>query len=496
MIYVTLLFIVLSFLLGYKRLSSASIRFMFGIMIGWAMSFLFFILYLSKFNYYHNSINAFFNFSPGTWNHLVLTNFNPMLLIRLMNGGVALFHYSLLCFAVSFVGLPIKWRHARIYVGLAIVPAAQLIFFDPAFNVWLQHAAGTSPDGLQLMLRALSWVLQNAKYVYMLLTFALMIHYLIRYPKIRFLKNYTVYHISILAFVAIVHTMLFAWAPQNLVRATVLPYYHNYLQPPISAYPMLLSIFPYVVFTALALLVFMIYRYNSIEAYYRNRNIHINKSIDTASLGTRAFTHALKNHLLAVRSEADYLQERHADDRETCYSLELIDRSVAQALQSIDHASRQLSAISLSLVPLPLSGPVRQAVSRIQAEHPGLPIALSADAAEIYAYVDEKQMTETVYNLLLNAAEALAKQDNKQIAVTISLHNGWGIITVADNGPGIAAEQLDTIFSPFYSTKSSVNNWGIGLSFCHKIVSGHDGKISVDSGAGQGTVFKIYLPVL
>ncbi|CAH0118979.1 Adaptive-response sensory-kinase SasA [Paenibacillus sp. CECT 9249] len=500
MIYLTLIFLIFSLLFTYRRLNNQSIRFMYGIIVGWTVSFFCLILYLSKFNYYHNIINSIFNFSPGTWNYLVLTNFNTDLLIRLLNGGVILFHYSLLCFAVSFAGTRKKWNNKAIYPVITVISLAQIVFYDPAVNVWMQNAIGGLPEHAAAWsnsaVNAANNVFQYMKYIYILLTFALMIHDYLTYPKIRFLKNYALYHIYILVFVAVVHSMLFPWAPKNLVRATFLRGFYNYLQPPIGAYPLILSIFPYVVFMALALLAYIIYRYNSIEAYHKNHSMQINKSIDTASLGTRAFTHALKNHLLAVRAETEYLKDKHSGDGETTYSLKLIDDSVGQALDSIDFAARQLGSIELNLQPLSLSAPIGPAMARMRAEHEHIRIFYRSEAESALAYLDEKHMGEVVYNIFTNAAEAAEDKQRLQITVETKRQNGWGTISIADNGPGIPAEQLELIFSPFFTTKSSVTNWGIGLSFCHKIVEGHDGKITAESEPGQGTTFKIYLPLV
>ncbi|MOA12919.1 Sensor protein ZraS [compost metagenome] len=109
--------------------------------------------------------------------------------------------------------------------------------------------------------------------------------------------------------------------------------------------------------------------------------------------------------------------------------------------------------------------------------------------------MDEKQMTEVCLNIIKNAIEAMHMQHDKKITITIEDQDKWGCITIADNGPGIPQEYINDIFSPFFSTKSSANNWGVGLSYCHKMVSKHQGKIEVISHLKAGTTFKILLPI-
>ena len=56
-------------------------------------------------------------------------------------------------------------------------------------------------------------------------------------------------------------------------------------------------------------------------------------------------------------------------------------------------------------------------------------------------------------------------------------------------------ENLDKIFIPFYSTGNRQENWGLGLSYCYRVIMAHQGRIFVDSNVGQGTTVKILLPL-
>lgn len=60
----------------------------------------------------------------------------------------------------------------------------------------------------------------------------------------------------------------------------------------------------------------------------------------------------------------------------------------------------------------------------------------------------------------------------------------------------IEDENIGKIFTPFFSTKSSITNWGIGLAFCYRVIEVHDGKLTVESQVGEGTTFSIALPII
>lgn len=472
---------------------------MYGIILAWALSFTSFVLYLSKFNYYQNIISSFFSFSPGAWNYLVLTNFNPNLLIRLLNGGVLLFSFSLLCFAVSFTRTSRKLRNAPIYIAITVISVTQLLFFDPSVQIRLQMTIGDMPADLSAFFKEaiilLSQLFKYINYAYLIGSFLLMLNFYFNYPKIKFIKNYALFHILILASVAIIHFLIFSWAPKNLVIATVLDGYYNYLQPNVSSYSFVFRIFPYLVILALTFMVYIMYRYSSIEAYNKSHDIQINNSIDTASLGVKAFTHSLKNHLLAIQFEAEFLKDNKTD-KESLHSLNLILASCSKGMESINYAANKLQAIKLNLQQQLLNIPVNEALARLNLEHSYLKVILHAEKELPLCYIDSYYMSEVIANLLENAVESLSKQSSGQITVTLSERNNWAIIAIHDDGPGIAEEHLEMVFSPFFTTKASVNNWGIGLSYCHKIVAGHDGKIIAESNSDHGTTFKIFLPVI
>lgn len=108
--------------------------------------------------------------------------------------------------------------------------------------------------------------------------------------------------------------------------------------------------------------------------------------------------------------------------------------------------------------------------------------------------IDQELLSRVLINLLKNAMEAVAERaGNKEITVSSTIEASGNIaISVADNGMGIAPEDLTNIFVPFYTTKK--NGTGIGLSLSRKIVHAHKGRLTVWSKVGEGTVFTIVLP--
>lgn len=104
--------------------------------------------------------------------------------------------------------------------------------------------------------------------------------------------------------------------------------------------------------------------------------------------------------------------------------------------------------------------------------------------------IDVYLLEQVLINLILNAIDACAENPEGKVEVFSGLsQNNHPQITVVDNGKGIPAEIMDTIFVPFYSTKKTGS--GIGLSLCKQIMTLHGGKVQVQSEEGEGAIMKL-----
>jgi two-component system NtrC family sensor kinase len=114
--------------------------------------------------------------------------------------------------------------------------------------------------------------------------------------------------------------------------------------------------------------------------------------------------------------------------------------------------------------------------------------------------LDRNQMQSVLLNLIINALDAT--ESGGQINVTTGIGvsatkpGQKGIeIVCSDTGCGIAPENLDKIFDPFFTTKEVGQGTGLGLSVSYGIVERHGGSIWVQSKAGRGSAFTVWLPI-
>jgi len=108
---------------------------------------------------------------------------------------------------------------------------------------------------------------------------------------------------------------------------------------------------------------------------------------------------------------------------------------------------------------------------------------------------DQSQVQQVVLNLILNAAEATHAKTERRVVVSTSADSGFVRLVVADNGEGIAAENLEKIFHPFFTTKPEGKGVGLGLAVSYGIIEAHGGDIEVTSRVGEGAKFTVSLPL-
>lgn len=493
MIFLFLLCTILLIFFTYRNFNSLT-GFLLGVFtISWLIAYISFILYLSKFNVYNSVLEQFIDLNPGTWNSIMLKNLNSNVIIRFFNLGIHLFYFSFLAYSISFLG-PKTRKKTYLYLVIAILPFIQLIYFDPAVQIGLQDLAslGQSFDFYTIINDKITFIFKLVNISYLVIGVSLLIYHTIRNYSLRYIRHYTIYSVISVIPLLSIHLFVFYWAPFVLLRVTVIKSYINYLLPPIHPILFEYKFFAYIVLAAIILMIINVYKYSSIESHYSNVRKNTKRKIDTASLGIRAFTHAVKNHLLAIRSEAEYLKDKYKDDEDTLYSLKLIFDSCEASFQSLDDANTKLKEITLSMEIVPLHEPVETALKRFNwhSVKPKLHFTVQKNCS---VYMDPAYIQEVIHNLLKNSLEALG--DEGDVRIIVSYVGDWATIIIQDNGPGIPSEHLNEIFTPFFSTKPSLTNWGIGLSFCHKVIDAHGGKIEVLSEVDKGTQFNILLPL-
>lgn len=103
------------------------------------------------------------------------------------------------------------------------------------------------------------------------------------------------------------------------------------------------------------------------------------------------------------------------------------------------------------------------------------------------------RLNQVFVNLIANANQAI--EENGRIHISTAAQGDWIEVRVEDNGHGISAENMQHLFTPFFTTKPAGLGTGLGLSISRGVIAEHGGDILVESHVGQGTTFTVRLPL-
>lgn len=209
--------------------------------------------------------------------------------------------------------------------------------------------------------------------------------------------------------------------------------------------------------------------------------------------------HEIKNPLGTIVLNAELLEDElsrlgTAETEEARQIVGVIKSEVDHLLEVIEEYLQFARLPKLKLE----SGNINEVVSNLlfflKEEASERNVLIQEELANILPPVlmDAKQLRQALLNIIKNSFEAMPK--GGKLTVSTSHKNGRVEIAIADTGRGIPEENLDLIFTPFFSTKHG--GTGLGLSITSHIIQEHQGSINVKSYVDLGTVFTISLPVL
>ena len=223
-----------------------------------------------------------------------------------------------------------------------------------------------------------------------------------------------------------------------------------------------------------------------------------------ASLGTLAtgVAHEINNPLAVINDAAGLLKDLLRKEEFAEIPLRnLFEKSVDKIEKNVDRAKKithqLLGFVQESDAPtnqVSLRELAEEAIQWVakEAEYKDIRFALEADPALDSIPGDPYPLRQVLINLLTNAIYATGPRG--KITITIEEKGQDAVLTVQDTGEGIPKENLERIFEPFFSTKSTGQGTGLGLFVARGIVDKLGGKIQVESQMGHGATFRVTLP--
>jgi len=229
------------------------------------------------------------------------------------------------------------------------------------------------------------------------------------------------------------------------------------------------------------------------------------RSLRLASLGTLAggIAHEINQPLTVLKAEVDGLQIRQRLNQSITPAMitevmEIASRQIGRIERIIHHMQHLIRDTRNNPVAVQLSDVVHRAVSLInqQLVHHGIETVFHLDAKLPSLKGDPVLLEQIVINLAVNAMHALDTTTvrPKRITFTTRRYQGFIVVEVADNGPGIPPDILSKIFDPFFSTKQNKNNMGLGLSIVENFMHSLGGSVTAHNQEEGGALFRLWFP--
>jgi two-component sensor histidine kinase len=479
MIYLIVVYLLFALIVILRQRKSLSLLWFLLMPIGFSMA-LFGLMLFTEYTSFANFIEnpLFISGNLIIWKINYFLDISVFGMYRLMNIGIALY-------IIGAIGYPLSQHPRRklLRYGLMLIalPAFLILVADPGI-LYILFRPDTIYHGMQGIIttintlnQLLNAAVKTALMASLILTF--WIHF--KTPKI-FRKRSQLILIGIIP----IHTLvfvLFFWFPSNSInlwRISTL----KFISLPYTRF--VASLIVGLSITSLAALIYTSFVYNSFEIHSQRNKTGFKARMKTAGTGLRIFTHSIKNQFIAVK----LLAEQGAAAGCNSTQMQSIQSICIKTIDRLSSLPVVPDRINLNFI----TTTTAELASLIQNRFPDVTILKPIAQASIR--IDEHYFFEILDNLVTNSREAVQEQSDPRITIGCSRQLNYLIFSVTDNGQGIAPKIQKHIFEPFYSTKPSISNWGMGLAFSQQLVEAFGGAIRVDSKPGVFTTFEIFLP--
>lgn len=206
--------------------------------------------------------------------------------------------------------------------------------------------------------------------------------------------------------------------------------------------------------------------------------------------------HEIRNPLSSIRMNMQMLRKRMAADGPSLESFAIMEEEILRLNRLLTEVMTFARPVDLE----PKPSDLREVVERVlrllahRLEEAVIAVRVPWDLDCPPVVCDAEQLQQVFLNLFLNAVQAMEGQRGERRLTVRGRWSGENVsVDVSDTGPGVAPENLDNVFNPFFTTKAQ--GTGLGLSLLQRIVVRHGGWVELRSPPGEGATFTVHLPV-
>lgn len=215
-----------------------------------------------------------------------------------------------------------------------------------------------------------------------------------------------------------------------------------------------------------------------------------------------SISHELRTPLTSIKGWSETLKESEPteDDEEVKLGLSIISKETERLSglveDLLDFSKLSARTMELHSEVLDFNGPVKETVNQlgVREEHTRVRILANYGKSPIVVRGDANRLKQVIINLIDNALKFTPAGGTIHVATTIEQDSA--MLTIADTGCGIEAEDLPHVTEKFYKASTGHGGSGLGLAICKEIIELHGGQLTIDSERGAGTIVTIRVPIM
>ena len=209
--------------------------------------------------------------------------------------------------------------------------------------------------------------------------------------------------------------------------------------------------------------------------------------------GTSILNHTIKNEMMKIAMSADLCRQDGLNEKqqECIGHIEAASEYLLDMTRKLQH---HLQAVEIKPVEANVAAMLQRIVelSAPMCKTKGIALETEISDPQLVCKLDVLHVTEVVSSLIRNAIEAMT--ENGRIRLVLTEERKAVVISVIDNGKGIAKSDLPFVMDPFFTTKRRTMNFGLGLTHGYNIMRQHVGSLKIESEEGMGTVVRLVFP--
>lgn len=496
-VYTILLVIASVFVLSARR--SKEFVFLFGCCVSLLFEFVGILIYVAKIGGYPQRTLKFLYLSMS-----IKTNIQYMIIPYEKMGflyaiGRYMFPMFLILLAYEYSAISFIHKNKWHKIWLAVIPFLSLVLYYPSIYKWLLLEYANMDIILFYFTKI--WI-----YIYIGISLSLFVIELISISMKYYKSRFLLFIIGIVA-LAVLYSMYCSQDPGQIYCMYRNEYSYS-LRGGLSYLKYGMSSLSFGIVSTISIICcavgfYGIMRYAGRIYIEDIEEKAISNKFDTVHVGASMFVHSMKNQFLSneiiLKKMILLSEEKEISVNEIKKYTEMMYDINSGLLKRVEELNRLISTNKIYMFPIEVNSIVNETLQRVKRKYPEEDIEVEINNVQNIV-VDKDCFCEALYNLLINGIETIFEAKNANLIqqgyLKLSFRNEHlkTIVEVTDNGMGMSKKQQKNIYNPFYSSKNSNYNWGMGLYFVRKVIKGHMGKIRIESKPGDGTRIIITLP--